>query len=261
MSEDYLWDGQGTPDPLVAQLEQRLAPLGEEAEAMLSALELDGEHIDHLASVQPSRHDARAAVASGGDGPLAGETADEATVLSLPFDSREPSPARGDRRSWLRAAAAAVLVAASLAGLAVIDHRRGAEGRLIAVAGAGGPRASVELELLDVVDASGRSHASQRWPALEQLRSRHRELARCALLLDGSSRVKLELAIGPTQTELIALSSAGDLPAAVEACLRRSLVEWRPQGLPPGTLVLGIELQGQAQVKQESSRSDENERK
>jgi len=234
MSErDYLWDRSGTPDPELEAIERGLAPLGDEAEALLDAIDFEA-----LAA----RGETQRAASLGPSGAKPGE----GVVLQLPAIPEleasagvEPDP-RGRRGGLWMVAAAAVLLA--LSGLTLIgaDERgRASDAGPAAVAGHGGAASHVELAVVEIDTARGAERAHAR----AQLGPIHEALARCLAPVREAAILELRARLGPAGVEIERIRVRGaELDEGRRACLRELLSSWDAGTLGVGTLDLELRL-------------------
>lgn len=210
---DYLWDRRDPPDPFVEALERRLAPLGEEVEALVDALDLEGD-------LEADQH--------------------EAMILSLPLASTRE---RGRGHWWILAAALALL-ASSVVVLAR-DQRRRVDGPAL-VASLGADRGDsvvsgrVQIGVLAVDGPDPlTAHA-----VLVALRDTHQDLARCALELEPGERIESSVMLGlDGGVSQITLDRGIRADRELATCIRAALLAWDASALGRADVELDLHLQ------------------
>lgn len=230
MTDQYLWDRSGEADEFVAELERGLAPLGDEADAILDELELEDEAEAEVDEAEAEDADAMVVVLPTARAAAAAE-----------------AKQAGRRWMWMSAAAALLL---SFSALTLAREARRGSGTTVQVGGNQSPAlARVELGVDGVPDATAAR-------ALTELRPLHAELAGCArdwvrADRDGGRealklRASVELGSG---SELEA--EGGQLDEGTRACVERAFAGWQPAGLGPGTLEITVNVQAEANDEDE----------
>ncbi|NVB43040.1 hypothetical protein G6O69_34780 [Pseudenhygromyxa sp. WMMC2535] len=241
MNEDYLWEREGEPDAFSEALERGLAPLGEEADALIEGLDLnlDGDLDLSL------------------DGELGGPR-DEGVVVRLP-SAGERALGEGEAalgggegvagRSWLWMGAAAALLLALSASVLVGEQRRRAQLREpIGVGGGASPRARIGV----AVQAFESDGQAGRLDGLVALRPLHHSLATCARAWaeaeagEQSVALRLELDLKPGAVSLVGSEFDGRPGPGAEAlarCMRSAVEAWQPQGLGAGVMTVRVTIE------------------
>lgn len=235
MSDDYLWNpDNAAPDPFAAELERRLAPLGEELEELLDALDFD--ELDEAQEPEAQEPEAREAEAH------------EAVVsFAAPVASRVREP----RRSWpWLAAAAAVLLSASVVQLVHEQRRRIGARAVVEVGGDGEIDGRVRLGVRatpGAIPEEGERSAAH--AALVALRSTHSDLARCALGLEpgASAELSVALRLDGEGAQVEFPEPEGD--RQLHSCLRAAFVAWEGAALGRAELRVDIELHNNQQTQ------------
>jgi hypothetical protein len=208
---EEVWIMSDDEDEFVAELERRIAPLRDEADALID---------DVLREVER-----------------------EAVVVLLPGRSVAPEVVEVPPRRWIWLSAAAALLLTMSTLVLAAEGRRRIERPAIQVGGDAEPRARVRVGVADVTSDTRAS----RWNALVELRSLHRPLAACAAARDSSepvaltiaTRLRVDDAARPDEVRV----DEGELDEPTRACLVRTVSDWHPLALGNGELNLLLEIE------------------
>ncbi len=219
--DEYLWDpasARESVDPFAAELERRLAPLGDEVDALVDELELGDE----------TETEAEA----------------EAVVLTLPV-AKPPAAERPRERSWPWLAAALVVLSASVFALAR-DQRRRVTPPVVDVSGPTGVAGRIELGV-SAVSKEPTAHA-----VLVSLRDTHDELAGCALALAPGAELELHVGFGVADGVVTVdpNSLATETPELAD-CVKAALTDWDASGLGDGEVEIDLLLQNNRSEERE----------